>query len=114
MYACTYMCVWMIYGFMWMCCGYMQNMVPRNSIFKILFVVVKICEIQWNSQIAIAKVDNIFLEYYNLCRCAVEAFRGLLKTVECEELLKSMDENDFDKLVDAEETLPHGMLFIAR
>ena len=52
--------------------------------------------------------------YNNLCRCAVEAFRGLLKTTECEELLKIMDENDFDKLVDADESLPHGMLFVAR
>lgn len=52
--------------------------------------------------------------YNNLCRCAVQAFRGLLKTAECEELLKMMDENDFDKLVDADDSLPHGMLFVAR
>ena len=42
------------------------------------------------------------------------AFRGLLKIAECEELLKIMDENDFDKLVEKEDTLPHGMLFVAR
>lgn len=47
-------------------------------------------------------------------RCAVDAFRGLLKTAECEELLKIMDENDFDKLVGTDESLPHGMLFVAR
>lgn len=48
------------------------------------------------------------------CRCAVEAFRGLLKTAECESLLECMDENDFNTLVDKEATLPHGMLFVAR
>lgn len=51
---------------------------------------------------------------YFVYRCAVEAFRGLLKTVECEELLKIMDENDFDKTVESEDSLPFGMLFIAR
>jgi len=50
----------------------------------------------------------------HICRCAIEAFRGLLKTTECEQLLQCMDENDFDKLVETEESLPHGMLFIAR
>lgn len=51
---------------------------------------------------------------YNWYRCAVEAFRVLLKTTECEELLKVMDENNFDKMVESEDSLPHGMLFIAR
>ena len=44
----------------------------------------------------------------------MEAFRGLLKATECEELLKIIDENNFDKLVDDNESLPHGMLFVAK
>ena len=56
----------------------------------------------------------LFTVIHFVYRCAVEAFRGLLKTVECEELLKIMDENDFDKNVESEDSLPYGMLFIAR
>ncbi|XP_065915103.1 maestro heat-like repeat-containing protein family member 1 [Dysidea avara] len=47
-------------------------------------------------------------------QCAVDAFKELLKTNECEVLLSTMSENDVDNLVGAENTLPHGMLFIAR
>jgi len=48
------------------------------------------------------------------CRCAVDAFRELLKANECDVLLSTMGENDVDNLVGTENTLPHGMLFIAR
>ena len=44
----------------------------------------------------------------------MDAYKELLRANECDVLLTTMSENDFDNLVGTESTLPHGMLFIAR